>query len=523
MTTKAIETVQRALYETELNDSQVSEKRNAALLKLGFVLTFLLYLIFNQHLYLGDATGWSEYLKDGASMSGFVFLMTITVLMALFLAGVKHHLYLHFGVAGQVLYVVVLLIGFALLAEMFSTSASQDVKSRIMLSKDEAYQQTLKNSATPAILGDSKLTGDIATARRKLAQCRERLKQGREPHCKGSAATFHSLMESERKLMTAQKQISVEEQKINHDRQDKLKADSYNPVVVSTAKMLAGMFAGEYGDYVKQAIMVLMMIVAITFEVLHHFLSKVHGETKRHINEMTLQLASMDDRQQQENWSEIPADNNQPFGFNQPVGKVTTAQLNRFKYQDEVQINESESKAKQPFGFSPSPKSELPATAIPNRTGKHNPALGRSEQHYELPLDNPMPETVNRPLANGAGAGFGVPDLEDNQSGVESGSEGDTETVSTPLANGLKPSLYACWISAVQAGDCKPSVKPTWSWIQKRIAGAETGKRTPDRTKITLMQKGFFNRAIVDGHMILNPKYTNGGKKYLWQTQTNGA
>lgn len=64
--------------------------------------------------------------------------------------------------------------------------------------------------------------------------------------------------------------------------------------------------------------------------------------------------------------------------------------------------------------------------------------------------------------------------------------------------------------------ECKPSVRETWAWIQKRISNKETGSRTHDRTRISNMQKAFFARAMKEGLMIENPNYKNGGKKYLW-------
>jgi hypothetical protein len=88
-------------------------------------------------------------------------------------------------------------------------------------------------------------------------------------------------------------------------------------------------------------------------------------------------------------------------------------------------------------------------------------------------------------------------------------------TVSKPLAN-RPDGLYSEWVEAVKTGDCLPSVKPTWIWVQKRISNKETGKRTPDRTRISAMQKAFFARAMKEGLMIENPNYRNGGKKYLW-------
>ena len=72
-------------------------------------------------------------------------------------------------------------------------------------------------------------------------------------------------------------------------------------------------------------------------------------------------------------------------------------------------------------------------------------------------------------------------------------------------------------MAAVQAGDCLPSVKPTWSWIQKRISARETGSRTHDRTRISNLQKAFFAKAMHERLMTLNPAYRNGGKKYLWR------
>jgi hypothetical protein len=93
--------------------------------------------------------------------------------------------------------------------------------------------------------------------------------------------------------------------------------------------------------------------------------------------------------------------------------------------------------------------------------------------------------------------------------------EGMAETLSKPSADGQN-GLYGDWVKAVQKKQCRPSVRETWLWIQKRISNKETGSRTHDRTRITTMQKAFFSRAISDGLMKQNPNYRNGGKKYIW-------
>ena len=289
---KTVNEVQAESLTFALNEVWEAIKRNQTLLKLAFVLTFLLYLLFNQHLYLGDATGWGEYLKDTSSMLGFSFMVIVTVLMALFLAGVKHHLYIHFGAFGQVFYVVALMIGFALLAEAFSTSASQDVKSRIMLSNDDAYQQTL--SAPAPVVSNSTLTKDIAKAQQVYQRCVVNRSLGKEKHCQGDRAALESLKQAKQDEMAVQKHVGVETQKLNYSRQDQLKADSYNPIVVSVAKMVAG--SDDYKASIKTAIMILMMIVAIVFEVLHHVLSRVNGELRERKTEIEMQLATLHDR-----------------------------------------------------------------------------------------------------------------------------------------------------------------------------------------------------------------------------------
>ncbi|MFZ1344009.1 hypothetical protein, partial [Thiothrix eikelboomii] len=122
-----------------------------------------------------------------------------------------------------------------------------------------------------------------------------------------------------------------------------------------------------------------------------------------------------------------------------------------------------------------------------------------------------------------------------HRDGVASPDLSEAETLSQPSAEGQKSALeettsatlsqssaeghnglYSDWLKAVQMKACKPSVRETWVWIQKRISNKETGSRTHDRTRISHMQKAFFSRAMKEGLMIENPNYTNGGKKYLW-------
>jgi hypothetical protein len=195
----------------------------------------------------------------------------------------------------------------------------------------------------------------------------------------------------------------------------------------------------------------------------------------------------------------------QPIGFGLPSTTPSTAYTETkpvlFKYQQA----EPETKAHHPIGFT------FPAVA---KSTLPKPSLGTQEE--QLPLPDFGGFKARRDV-------FASPALSDSETLSQPSAEGQKsvsepeclKTLSQPSAEGHN-GLYSDWLKAVQRHECKPSVRETWSWIQKRIAPTETGTQTDDRTRISHMQKAFFNRAIKEGLMVLNPHYKNGGKKYLW-------
>ncbi|MCB1637439.1 MAG: hypothetical protein KDI15_01180, partial [Thiothrix sp.] len=66
----------------QLAEHRRQQARGLALLQLAMLLTFLLYLLFGLHLYLGDATSWAGYFTTWQSATGFLFLLGIVTLMA---------------------------------------------------------------------------------------------------------------------------------------------------------------------------------------------------------------------------------------------------------------------------------------------------------------------------------------------------------------------------------------------------------------------------------------------------------
>ncbi|SKA88270.1 hypothetical protein SAMN02745130_02914 [Thiothrix eikelboomii] len=507
----SVKNTQLDIMQRKLDQHRSHEQRGLLLLKLGFLLTFLLYLLFNQHLYLGDALSWSAYFKDAASIFGFTFTVLIVILMALFLSWVKHHAYLHFGFFGSVALVVSTVIGFALFAEFFSSSANQDVKASVLVERNSAYQATITNEASSPSAVNTGLITSIANAEQKLARCEENLKAGKEKHCNGDRAKVEALRNSEQSANKAQAEANIERDKLKYARQDELKAQAYNPVILTLARVLAGE-SGDYKDYLKTAVVIITLFVAVCFEILHHFLSKSHGASMAAIEDLELALAKYSAQPEPVLPSALATvqpltePTKQPMGFGFPSTAPSTAHSENksvlFKYQVQV---EPETKAPHPIGFT------FPAVAKPSSP---SPRLGTQEEQLPLPdfgsfkarrdvFASPAlseSETLSKPLAKGQDSAL---------------NETTSATLREPLAKG-DSGLYGEWVKAVKAGECKPSVEPTWTWIQKRISNKETGSRTHDRTRISHMQKAFFSRAMKEGLMIENPNYTNGGKKYLW-------
>lgn len=393
----SVKNTQLDIMQRQLDQHRTHEERGLLLLKLGFLLTFLLYLLFNQHLYLGDALSWSAYFKDAASIFGFVFTVAIVVLMALFLSWVKHHAYLHFGFFGSVATVVCTVIGFALFAEFFSSSANQDVKASVLLERNSAYQHTLTNEGNIPSMANTGLIVSIANAEQKLARCEENLKLGKEKHCNGDRAKVAALRGSEQSANQAQAQANIERDKLKYERQDELKAQSYNPVILTLARFLAGE-TGDYKDSLKTAVVLITLFVAVCFEILHHFLSKTHGASVRAIEDLELAIAKYSD---QSDPTATPFDTAitplKPLGSDKPVigfglpQTATSAAPVLFKYQSATPepskkqnfvgfINTDQTTSKQP---SPA-RAELPAESQPIIKQPAN-KIGSQEHQFTLP------------------------------------------------------------------------------------------------------------------------------------------
>lgn len=338
-----------------------------------------------------------------------------------------------------------------------------------------------------------------------------------------------------------------------------------------------------YVGFISWANITLMLIIAIAFERLHAFLIEAGRNIKGNIRGLEQRIAHIQSGASFQNEFRPPPNGVPLFryqepvkdggfketgiGFTAPVGKPATAQSGFVGFKDTNGMQAKTGSDNRPFyGFNDpkkqaaldvlnladgsedrktldnrtrnktyrqelasggkvyrdkaldAPAPTRPANQKAGGTGLQNPALGTAEEHYSLPLEaSPkVPEGrqdshPSRPSAEG------IQPLQPK--GAEEGAipkvpEGQ-QTEKATLTDGL----YERWVSAIRAGQCAASVKQSWGWVQKQIAGSQAEKLTFNNREITAVVQLFFVRAIRDGYARLNPKYTSpkcGLPKYQW-------
>ncbi|MDQ5769940.1 hypothetical protein [Thiothrix subterranea] len=537
MDNNKLESKKLEILKEQLKVHKEQDKRAGLLLKFAMVLTGLLYFMFMKHLYLGDAVTWAAYFTEWHSALDFILMFVIVIMSAVFLAWVKHHAYLHFGLYGSVALVLFTVIGFALFAEFFSSSASQDTKSRVLLENDKAYQATIAPvaSVAPSLSGGN--ASAIAKAEQTYARCVANLGKPGYKHCDGDKATLNSLKASDAATLQAVKEIAVQTNtattKMNYDRQDKLKADSYNAVIVSIAKFIGSISGSDYKDNIKTATVLTMLLVATAFEILHHFLSHAKERAQNAVYGLELELAKHDGGAMPEKPESVIPKNDGGFkrssiGFTAPVGKYETLTPDYekpvFKYQQSAETKQGgfvgfvNTDGKKPatddrpfYGFKDAKKqAALDSLNLAHGSEDRKTRENRTGNAPTSATSKPLQETALKPHVEPRARGL----LEPDENPVH-GVTGEPVTARQAQQEGMD-SIYPAWVAAVHSGECKPSIDSTRSWIQKRIAPVMTGSKTNDLKRIDQMRKGFFTRAMKEGLMQVNPNYTNGGKKYIW-------
>lgn len=283
--------------QSDLAEEMSHNRQYKGLLALAMIVTLISYLFFSGHLKLGNPLYWGEYFNKGdVTMVSFFFMLFSVVLLGVFLAWVKHFAYSHFTTYRAIAGVMITLIGFALLAEMFAALEDQKAKADIQLEGNSAYQATIQPT-TASISSSPALSAEIGAASQRVARCEENLKRGKEKHCEGDKAKLAALKASQQESLTAQVEATKETEQLRYDRQDKMKADAHNDFIVGIAKFYAGIFeAGaenQYVEYISWANITLMLIIAVAFERLHAFLIEAGRDIKGNIRGLEQRIAQI--------------------------------------------------------------------------------------------------------------------------------------------------------------------------------------------------------------------------------------
>jgi hypothetical protein len=184
------------------NDKQRAIK-NHKLMQWAKVATFGLYMVAVFMLYVSDVWGIGSFIeKNSNEYVALVIFSIIAFVLAYFLASSKEAVYEDIAVhrsEGWKLkpsqYAAMgLFLSSGILFEMFSTTNNQQ-----HIANTAAEQSSMMKSIQTtdvSILGSSGLTSDYANAQMKLAQCEQRMRQGKEKHCEGSKARVNAVKES---------------------------------------------------------------------------------------------------------------------------------------------------------------------------------------------------------------------------------------------------------------------------------------------------------------------------------------
>ncbi|HRJ95005.1 hypothetical protein [uncultured Thiothrix sp.] len=283
--------------QADLADEMSHYAQFKALLVLAFIVTLISYLLFSGHLKLGNPLYWGEYFNKGAvTIAAFVFMLVSVILLGVFLAWVKHFAYNHFTTYRAIAGVMITLVGFALLAEMFAALEDQKAKADIQLEGNSAYQATIAPTGS-SISASPTLAADIAAASQKLARCKANLGKPGYKHCDGDKAKLDALENQQTAALNAQVAASSETQKLRYERQDQMKADAHNDFIVGLAQFYAALFGDgtekAYVAFISWGNITLMLIIAIAFERLHAFLIEAGRNIKGNIRGLEQSIAQM--------------------------------------------------------------------------------------------------------------------------------------------------------------------------------------------------------------------------------------
>jgi hypothetical protein len=248
--------------------------------------TFAIYFSFTTVIFGGVSVwGLQEYLfKNSTNTIALVWVIVVIMVVPMALSLGKHYNYqsisdsfINRNRAGLIIHSM---IGLALISGVYyeAISSSANLQAKAFSAVD--YKGNLATIMTSgnSVTADSGLSADIANAQMKLAQCEERLKQGKEKHCEGSKAKVNALKEQSGASLKASADASA--------NAVTAKGDVLKSAVDEQSLPAAKWFAQTFSVSNDGGTMMIVIIAALFFELIH--LTTVFSEIRALIQKQEL-------------------------------------------------------------------------------------------------------------------------------------------------------------------------------------------------------------------------------------------
>lgn len=507
--------------------------------------TFAIYFSFTTVIFGGVSVwGLQEYLfKNSTNTIALVWVIVVIMVVPMALSLGKHYNYqsisdsfINRNRAGLIIHSM---IGLALISGVYyeAISSSANLQAKAFNAVD--YKGNLATIMTSgnSVTADSGLSADIANAQMKLAQCEERLKQGKEKHCEGSKAKVNALKEQSGASLKASADASA--------NAVTAKGDVLKNAVDEQSLPAAKWFAQTFSMSNDGGTMMIVIIAALFFELIH--LTTVFSEIRALIQKQELKANGehlqnayfnatgkvynpddfKDERVIDLSKDELAPTNpaptfqddgyeirtkGQPYKDNKTGFGFVPQTAARFKWMDsEIELP---AKPERKFGFIPSKSSD--SLAAENRR--------KYVQEIVVPMtDRPTPHDygavprkdanlgTHKPLGQ-ATRQLGIP----SHPSLDEASRTDSETSLNDRLKRVADELYPAWIQAIKAKEITSAKEPTQKFIWKHDQGGE-GLTVLSANETQRIWIEWQSRALCDGVLIANPKYQPGNRqaKYL--------
>ena len=512
------------------------------------VSTWIIYLMFAAAMY--GAPLWVLQAFFGANAGNYIAIIVIGLFLVVLptaLAMGKHSGYKALSKRGidprWMGAIIAFFIASGIYFEMTSATSQQ---------QEKAHQAVENSNAGKAIMGTTVSTGTsayaslLADAEFKLVACQRKLSEGKVKDCANSTAKVNSLKEQSaadrQAAITANTAaITAKQSALDKERE-------------AHALPIAKSFAELFGSTIATGAVIAALIAALIFEISHSLtiynewrlkleIDQLEGNFKRlkvdYFHQTGKQFEATDFKEGEiidlmemresgkiEHFKDRLQDAFQPepepekkggdFGFiRQGQAAPSSARLdaeNRRKYPQEILYPTGKGKTADDYALIPREDFK--------RTGKtYREAIRTGTQEFhDTPLDKPLAPS-SEPQAGGVDTLKQTPSSEPQAGGSDTLKLEGIRVTPQAKPMHIPDGLYEAWVSAVNSGECLPSIKQSWLWIQKRIAGNQQAKMTFNNREINAIAQAFLLRAVKDNHASINPRYTTpkcGLPKYLW-------